>query len=77
MVSLLRSDHDDGGGVVPLAVLQDGGVCPHVLDHNTTLAVMPVNLDKSLSITRCQSGQESLLLSVSLNQQELIMNRKY
>ena len=50
MVSLLRSDHDDGGGVVPLAVLQDGGVCPHVLDHNTTLAVMPVNLDKSLSI---------------------------
>ena len=41
------SDHDDGGGVVPLAVLQDGGVCPHVLDHNTTLAVMPVNLDKS------------------------------
>ena len=57
MVSLLRSDHDDGGGVVPLAVLQDGGVCPHVLDHNTTLAVMPVNLDKSLSITDVNLGR--------------------
>ena len=44
VVPLLGPDHDDGGGVVPLAVLQDGGVCPDVLDDDTTVSIVPVNL---------------------------------
>ena len=38
------SDHDDGGGVEPLPVLQDGCLCPHILDHNMTVSIVPVNL---------------------------------
>ena len=44
VVSLLGPDEDDGGGVVPLAVLQYGVVRPHVLDDNPAVSVVPVNL---------------------------------
>ena len=41
---LLGSDHNDGGGVEPFPVLQDGGLCPHIMDHDMAVSIMPVNL---------------------------------
>ena len=47
MVSLLWFEHDDGGGVEPLAVLQHVSLCPHVPGHHMTLSIVPVNLKQS------------------------------
>ena len=41
---LLGSDDNGGGGVEPFTVLQDGCSCPHILDHNVTVSIVPVNL---------------------------------
>ena len=44
MVLLLGLEGDDGGGVVPLAVLQQVRVGPDIAGDNMAIAIMPVYL---------------------------------